>query len=615
MKSALTVPSISRAFRTFKREDIPALLLLTGMLLSSVAGTNLIFLICAGMALGYSGILWMWNGRRAPAGWTAIDLAACLFMLYSIVNSYLHNNSDNRLPLSVLMQGGIFVYYFLLSRWLTDEKNVTLIRRFLLFILLLQLGIGILQFMGILPSHHDSFRVTGPFFNPGPYAVYLATLLIVSLAFLSASAQTGTRFLVSLYLVLSGCCLIFLVALRSRSSWAGGLAGMVFVLVGCVRNRQSLLSSRIRRHITAVSAGGLLLLAIAGYASYHIKAESAKGRLLTWQVCTVMISRHPVTGIGKGNFPVSYGAAQHDLFERNNKTREEYGALAGDVRYAFNDLLQITAEEGVIGVALWGLLLTAVLYRGMSAAGAGIIVLITAGLFAYPLAVFPIQLLFWTLCAAVSAVAPPLLRRQTGPAARSLRVCKGLLSLCLGIGLCYEGGRQIQAILQWEKAVRGYLPGETAYVSYQQAGSVKTTAYAAPFAALYPRLSDNVSFLLANGYACMDDKNYDQAINVLEKARALSPDPVIYYTLGNAYEASGKYEQALRLYSYVATAIPGLLRPYYLITRVYYRKGDKKAFRLAAAATMAHPVKQPSEETENMKAEILRWLKQDQLPD
>ena len=39
---------------------------------------------------------------------------------------------------------------------------------------------GLLQLYGLQPSNHRLFAITGPFYNPGPYSGYLATIFVAS---------------------------------------------------------------------------------------------------------------------------------------------------------------------------------------------------------------------------------------------------------------------------------------------------------------------------------------------------------------------------------------------------------------------------------------------------
>ncbi|HYX06371.1 MAG TPA: hypothetical protein VE912_06515, partial [Bacteroidales bacterium] len=55
---------------------------------------------------------------------------------------------------------------------------------------LVQAVYGNLQLWGYYPSHHGLYKLTGSFFNPGPYAGYLASVFPAALGFWLFGKQT-----------------------------------------------------------------------------------------------------------------------------------------------------------------------------------------------------------------------------------------------------------------------------------------------------------------------------------------------------------------------------------------------------------------------------------------
>ena len=641
MKRTLVIPAIKASFKGYSREDIPGLLLLMGMAIASLTGSGwlkdglmskkeVIFVVSTGLALCYHGMMWlrqeghMFSGRPVFSEWSLPRLAAVLFMLYSVGNGCYHTMSDVKLPMHLLIRCCSLIYFLLLQHWLAkDEKRAQLIQRLFFLIFLAQWSIGLLQLADVLASHHSLFRVTGPFFNPGPYAIYLIAVLVAWFGGVPDVARIPKNAVRrGLLLLLSAGFIVFLFYLKSRSSLIGGLAGTGFILLKRVKSPLSFILGRIRRYKLLLCICALFPAIVAGYSLYRAKPDSARGRLLTWTVCGNLIKQHFITGTGAGNFPVIYGREQHALFQRDAVVRERYGQLAGDVRYAFNDELQVAVEGGCMGLFLWVVLLACMtsgairsirsekgrdgqsgLRSGTVMAGtAGIIVLVTAGLFSYPLEVLPLNQLFWTFCAMASSNAKPLWKSGLrGKWTRRVRWGMGLLYMCFGSLLCYAGSRTALAMARWNRIGRSQ--------------TLLEGSYSGEFTALYTRLSDNGLFLTEYARACMDDKNYDHAVFLLEMAKQLTPDPEVYYCLGEAYEAIGKYDLALLQYRYVAGSIPGLLKPFFLITRLYYRNGDTSGFHFAAREALDHPVKLVTGDVEGMRAQILLWLKLEQLPD
>lgn len=85
-------------------------------------------------------------------------------------------------PEKLLFGGQLVVLWFLLRYFLTEAPCL---KFFFLFVLMLT-GLveavwGMQQLHGYAYSNHSLFRLTGSFFNPGPYCGYLAVVLPVCL--------------------------------------------------------------------------------------------------------------------------------------------------------------------------------------------------------------------------------------------------------------------------------------------------------------------------------------------------------------------------------------------------------------------------------------------------
>lgn len=106
---------------------------------------------------------------------TVVDVLLAVYSLLVIVSYWRHPTE----PLHVLCFGALVVFYL----------GVRAVNRKYQLLLLFAVAIsgtfqaiyGNLQLWGYYPSNHGIFRMTGSFFNPGPFAGYLAAILPISL--------------------------------------------------------------------------------------------------------------------------------------------------------------------------------------------------------------------------------------------------------------------------------------------------------------------------------------------------------------------------------------------------------------------------------------------------
>jgi len=318
---------------------------------------------------------------------TIIDLLLTLFVGWVSLNNYLLHDV-HALSLRYFELVGLFILYVIVRS--VDRKYYTLFLVAICIAGLVQAVYGNLQLWGYYPSHHGLFKMTGSFFNPGPYAGFLAALLPVALGLywslkdytLQVSSWRGLKltsfmfnrfesedsntknqtqsleheesnksnhfeqllFVAIKYLSLITIVLILLVlpATRSRAAWLGALAGCAFIVWH--KYNLKLLFKRviIFRNRTIITL--LALLLIAGSVSlYFYKKDSADGRILIWQVTTTIIKDYPLLGVGQDLFKAHYMDYQADYFR--NHPGSKYEIVADDNQYAFNEFINTWAEN------------------------------------------------------------------------------------------------------------------------------------------------------------------------------------------------------------------------------------------------------------------------------
>lgn len=492
-----------------------------------------------------------------------------------------------------------------LTEGLQPVEMVNALAEIIVIIFCFQLLIAAAQHTGFIPSYYPFLGVTGMFFNPGPFAIFTSTLIAFVYVLWIIKLLKKEYGWLSFYTLILGIGVYFVALTLSRSAWVGLFASALFssVVIPFLNSKHFLRKNMI--FVKFCASVLFLCLIPIGLFLYQMKSESADGRGLVWSATGLMINDSWGKGVGIGNFAPKYVHYQAAFFNKSKKNIEKYGQLAGDSRYAFNDLLHTFAENGISGIILF---LSIVIYlffisirvirlhktkqwAVLLVCGgiAPLIVIFVAGLTAYPMQMIPISIFFWFLLATLVSVHPPI-KVYCSNSKTNLLIG---ISLVLFSGLCfYYFKAKLHAYLQWANEEKKEVKDITSLES------------------LYPLLNTSSYFLFSTASAYMDQEMHANAIVYLKRAVQYSPAKEFYYALGECYEKEGDLVQAERMYVLIQEAIPNLLKPYYFVAMMHYNQGDIKTFRIKAEEALNFDPKINSEEVMNMKQELAQLLRE-----
>lgn len=451
---------------------------------------------------------------------------------------------------------------------------------------------GLRQIYGLVASNHSLFALTGSFYNPGPYSGYLAMTFPICLSewlLLNKKKEKSPIEQGKYYLSLGVLLLILCVlpAGMSRSAWIAAAVSGLWVY-GMHHSWGTILKQAGRKYrkrvFPAIIIGGIVLI-IVGYALFHLKKDSASGRLLMWKVSTMAIAEKPIMGYGLGSFAQAYGDTQENYFAGGDYSETEE-QVAGSMDFAFNEYLQVAVEFGVpflfaillvIGFSLW----VGITDKRLSACG-GVISVLFFAFSSYPMQIPAFAMAFYFLLAACVV--------------GRLRVILLLFMVMIALlGAYHLKYNRYDACKAWTHCKMVYNIG-----AYQSARK--------DYEELYPELNDRGAFLFEYGHCLHKLKEYQASTKILEEAMMYSSDPMILNIIGKNYQALKEYEQAEQWLIRSTHRLPGRIYPYYLLVKLYAEPEYEQPVKLrrAAEVVLSKEPKVQSTAVKEMRQEIKR---------
>ena len=412
---------------------------------------------------------------------------------------------------------------------------------------------GLRQIYGLAVSNHSLYALTGSFYNPGPYSGYLAMIFPLCLyEWLNLKEKTGRTWAEQgKYYIALGVMLLILCVLpagMSRSAWiAAAISGTwVYGMHASWGSKLKEFGRKYKKRLVLACIAGSVIIIVAGYALFQLKATSANGRLFMWKISSKAIAESPVIGHGTGNFVSAYGRAQEDYFA-NGEYSETEELVAGSPEYAFNEYLQVAVEYGIPFLLVVSLVIVFCLWKGSSEGRIGIcggvISFLVFSFSSYPMQIPGFAVTFYLLLAACAI-------------GRSKVILFLFISMMALLGTYYWKNNQYAACKDWYRSKMLYNIG-----AYQSAKE--------DYGKLYPELANRGAFLFEYGYSLHKLKEYDNSTRILEEAMAHSNDPMILNIIGKNYQALGEYKKAEEYLIRSTHRLPGRIYPYYLLAKLY----------------------------------------------
>lgn len=389
---------------------------------------------------------------------------------------------------------------------------------------LVEIGLGIWQFISGT-SNHGLYPITGTFFNPGPYSAYVTIGIVISASSLITEKSKLAKYFFYTT-IFFGLCVLCITGSRAA-------------IVAAV----SMLLWLYRKQLHPYRYFCVFILITTAIILFYLKQGSAIGRIIIWWISLKIFVNYPLCGAG--NFSEAYGNGLHSFFssEQHIKTYANYVDVTD---YAYNDLLQMLVEHGLIGFSLFVVFLTVVVYnlrKKNLPICHGIVALLLFLLFSYPLQLFPYQLLL-LLCGAWANSAG----KHFAISINSRIACFALLLItcCVGFLSAYK-------IMAKRTVQREF---------YQFAGTLDS-CFIRNYYEMLPDCDKNKHFLFNFATILREERRYNDSNAMLRRGMLVSNDPMFIVVMGNNFKDMGFYDEADRCYREAFLTLPNRLYPLY----------------------------------------------------
>lgn len=450
---------------------------------------------------------------------------------------------------------------------------------------------GLLQLYGFSPSYNRSFQVTGSFVNPAPFSFYLAMIFPLALStYLSTQKDLKlnrgnkvTPLLNTLAAVTMVLILLILPVTLIRTSWLMTISGSIIVLYFAY---QEDVSKVFRKYKKVILVGISLLLLIGSFGLYILKKDSANGRLFIYQVTIEKALEAPLFGHGYRSFSASYNEWQADWFAAHpEEINSEKAYLAGSVKFAYNEYLELWVENGLIGL-LMILVASYFFLKGILArirqrklskqvipALAVTVALLTGALFSYPLYMLSGRVFLMLFLAVISANVE---QNFSFKLSQWLIKPLGIIILVLSIYAATKLRTRYLALKEWKEA------------NYLYAVANYDTAVAS-YVTIYDQLKYFDGFSQQYAKALSMKGEYKKSNDILLETLSNGSDAFSYITLGDNYKALDENIEAEKMYQRAHLMNPSALFPEYLLAKLYHDTGQStKALKQAKKVYEKH---------------------------
>jgi O-antigen polymerase len=536
------------------------------------------------------------------------DLLLGVYFSYLSISTYLYKGTI--INDKFVVYGLSFVNYLLFRMLLANiklQKALPVIYNGITIVSMVECLVAGLQYANLLPSLNEYFLLTGTFKNPAPLALFLSACLPVSLVL----SFYQPRSLIKILSIINVVAIVLILSLtENRASWLAAVIVTSIVVLVRFRLVKRFFPGKTQFALKplGVIIGGCLLLLMIIVGLYQLKPASADSRILIWRVTSEKIAERPWFGYGYGSFKENYNKWQIDYFindpgvlTENYFSKNNVRDVAGYIKMAYNEYLEIFAEQGLTGLLLFLTSIVVTLYMGIISLKQtfltgvmisllGLVALLIAALFSYPFYSLPTLLMFFIFLAVINS--------SSGYKRMQLTLEERTFKAALICVIFLIGG--LVGILMSIRRHNIYNDYFEAKIAMNRGDSGATEL----LANLYPVFKDNPNYLLDYSRCLIANGNESGGLKILLQAEKIDNNPAILLLAGSLLEKQNDYRLAETYYVKADLTTPSTIYPKYLLAKLYHFTNEQTKLSKMIDQILNTKLKVKNESSDAMIAEI-----------
>jgi hypothetical protein len=448
----------------------------------------------------------------------------------------------------------------------------------------IEVVIGAGQSLNVLQNSIRFFKIAGSFGNAGIYAMFLLSVLPFCIyVFLDLRKTNAVLAYLSLIVaLLIACALLFYT--DSRTGWL-----VMIVIFGAYIFAYKKIP--VYALISLAVVGAFLFIFLLKY-----KADSTSGRSFVMMGSLRLLTAHPLTGIGVGNFDKVYNDYQALYFSSHTDIARE--KLAAFIVVAYNEFLQFFLEGGVLAILITCLIafrFTRFIKRVVAGDADNMIKLLVIAAIStvftsmtfYPFRTMSTLTHFVIVSGLLGTADKQVLFKVN---LRRLYIQGLAIVLCLFIQI--KGLSLAGSVSRWQ-TIASYLNKKEVAPTSEEVVKL--------YGKVFDELRGTPVFL--NDYAekLYAAGDYPKAIQFCEQAALRSSHFNIYETMGRSYQAIGDFGKAENAFLKCNYLVPNRFYPKYSLMLLYLNQGKLDNAKQWAKVIAAMPVKVDGEDVRKIK--------------